>query len=673
MTTEAQTEQEPRRSRWTPPPPNPDDPETWIIPPLEDVQRNAATAPEGPVIVLGGAGTGKSQVLDARSLMLVSGGADPSHVTTITFNARASHRTKGKIGKCIGKDPAEAGFFIGTLHGYCSMFLRQAGWQECGIDPGFSISDQEQSVTMLEQIVTEEPDKPCPMMPSELEKLLNWIANNDCLGQQEQIPAPEASWHDFAEQYRAEKRAQNVLDFTDLLTMTRRALQASSRLRSMYAETRTRHLIIDEFQDFTPINYELLLLMRGPTHSVTIAVDPNQSIYSWRGASPELVERFRYDFAGAQECGLSMNHRTASSVMRTWREMATNPDMSGLVDDYQRALRPAKQRPAEVAVEGLDEVEYTAIANHINRLMQEDKYKPEDFAILVRQRRRLKTIGKIMDGRGLAYHVLGEESREGDPDGESIRAMLTLAINPNNAWALRRAGDVSMTGKLRALNHRIARNIQKTAHDRGCDLIEATALVSEQLVPDSGVRQGLEYTLQTYAEMQRMMLSAVPTREMITEIYHRLYEAGSGRRKLQMNPEMLRISTMADRNDRALPASATGRQRVVTLLESFSNAAHPDEQSEDNQDPFRHQQGVTLGTIHSSKGLQWPVVFIADMADHIIPGKSADNNLARMEEEQRLMYVAVTRAEDQYYLYWATTTEDGGDAEPSRFIDVLMK
>ena len=131
-----------------------------------------------------------------------------------------------------------------------------------------------------------------------------------------------------------------------------------------------------------------------------------------------------------------------------------------------------------------------------------------------------------------------------------------------------------------------------------------------------------------------------------------------------MNPEMLRISTMADRNDRALPPSATGRQRVVTLLESFSNAAHPDEQSEDNQDPFRHQQGVTLGTIHSSKGLQWPVVFIADMADHIIPGKSADNNLARMEEEQRLMYVAVTRAEDQYYLYWATTTEDGGDAEP---------
>ena len=134
-----------------------------------------------------------------------------------------------------------------------------------------------------------------------------------------------------------------MLDFTDLLTMTRRALQASSRLRNMYAETRTRHLIIDEFQDFTPINYELLLLMRGPTHSVTIAVDPNQSIYSWRGASPELVERFRYDFPGAQECGLSMNHRTASSVMRTWREMATNPDMTGLVDDYQRALRPAKK------------------------------------------------------------------------------------------------------------------------------------------------------------------------------------------------------------------------------------------------------------------------------------------------------------------------------------------
>lgn len=226
--------------------PDPQDPDTWQPPPLEEVQEHAAFAPEGPLVILGGAGTGKSHTLLARAVGLARAGAPPGTICIITFNARASHRIQQQLSQIIGGDPAEAGFFIGTLHAYCSATLRQAGWKYCGILPSFSIWDQDQSLANLEQIVTEDnPDQPSPLMPNELARLLDWINRNACLPEAEHQPAPDASWLRYAESYQYQKRAQNSLDFTDLLVMTRDAFRQNSQLRNAYNSIRSRHLIPD--------------------------------------------------------------------------------------------------------------------------------------------------------------------------------------------------------------------------------------------------------------------------------------------------------------------------------------------------------------------------------------------------------------------------------------------
>ena len=655
-------------------PPDPQDPDTWRAPPLEDVQQHAAYAPEGPLVILGGAGTGKSHTLLARAVGLARAGASPDTISIITFNARASQRIRTQLSDIIGASPDEVGFFIGTLHSYCSSTLRQAAWKYCGIQPGFSIWDQDQSLANLEQITTEDdPDRPPPLMPSELARLLDWINRNACLPEQEQLPAPDATWLRWAESYQYQKRIQNSLDFTDLLVMTRDVFTQNIPLRQAYNSIRSRHLIVDEFQDLTHIQYELIRLMTGPTKSITIALDPNQSIYRWRGATPDIYERFMYDYPNAQVTGLSINHRTSASVMRSWRRLCQNELMTGLVDDFQRSLRRPRSKPQDICVPGTPHAQYTQIATHIRQLLDEQDHQPTDIAVLSRRKRSLPLLATHLDIKEVPYRILGEPDGNQDPDAQSVTAMLTLATNPRNAWALRKAADCNVMKKNRNFNHKITRDIQAHAQQNDLDLIAAAEHIRGEMTRDSALHEELTYTINTYRELQELLDDpATATAAILQLIHDRLYQAGTGRKQRQLSNQMMRLITLADRHDRASDIRHDPRRRVIAYLENLAQATNPDEMSEDNQDPFSHSQTVTLATIHGSKGLQWPTVFLADAADEIIPGSNVKDRTERMEEEQRLFFVAITRAENQYYVYWSQQQDDGAEATPCRFIEPLL-
>ena len=650
----------------------PSDPDTWHMPPLEDIQESAAAAAEGPLIIMGGAGTGKSQVLLARAVKLVQAGASPSTITTITFNARASRRIAGRLQSIIGGDPHEAGFFTGTLHSYCSAMLRQAGWRACNIQQTFSIWDQEQSLTAIQQIVGGEDGEASGWLPVELHRLLEWISRNSSLRPEDQIPPPSETWFDYAEQYVVQKREQNSLDFTDLLVKAREALTNDRNLRTAYSAIRTRHLIVDEFQDLTALQYNLIKLMAGPTRSVTVAIDPNQSVYQWRGAAPDLLQHFQFDFPNARVCGLSLNHRTSASVMRSWRHMAQHAAMTGLVDDYQRALRPAGLRPEERAIPGQPDRQYRQIAQDIKQMIDTGDYKAEDFAVLCRTKRALREVKLRIDAAGLHYNVIGEDEPEKDGDAQAIIAMLTLATNPHNVWALRKGADCNVRSSRRNLNHKITRHIQRESQSNGITLPEAAERIREQLDPSHAIHAELTYAINTHREITEMLAQDAPTSSLIQRVHDRMYEAYTGRRQLQMNPEVLKLIALADRSDRESDRRATTEQRCIAFLERLANATEPDQESDQSDDPTRLRHGVTLATMHVSKGLQWPVVMITDVAENVIPGDRAQDGSLRMEEAQRLLYVAVTRAEDVFYLYWSEMQEDGTPAAPSRFMDAMM-
>ena len=251
--------------------------------------------------------------------------------------------------------------------------------------------------------------------------------------------------------------------------------------------------------------------------------------------------------------------------------------------------------------------------------------------------------------------------------------MLTLATNPKNSWALRKAADCNVLKKSRNFNHRITWDIQAHAQSNDTNLIDAAAHIRSLLDRESAIHAELTYTIDTWQELQQL-LDAPETgiTAMLQLIHDRLYQAGAGRKQRQLSNAVMRLMTLADRHDRISNIRHDTRQRTVAYLESLANASNPDEICEENQDPFHHGYGVTLSTIHGAKGLQWPVVFIADASDEVIPGQNVQAQTDRMEEEQRLFFVGVTRAEDQYYIYWSQQQEDGSEATPSRFIDPLL-
>ena len=658
----------------SPPKPDPNDPDTWIISPMDDMQKDAAVAPEKPVVIMGGSGTGKSMTLRNRALQLVKAGADPSTVTMITFNARAGLRLRQEMSHSIGADPVSVGFYVGTLHKYCSMMLRQAGWRYAGISPAFSICDQEQSIALITEISTREnPEAPPPLRHLDILNLLQWIGYNESVDDSDRRPAPDALWVQLAEQYAEEKKRQNLLDFTDLLTCARDAFVQNPNLKQAYSNIRSRNLLVDEFQDLTPLNYHLIRLMTGPTRSVSITLDPNQSIYQWRGARSDLMQQFMLDFPDAEKKGLTVNHRTSAAVMRTWRQMANSHDMNGLIDDYQMSLRPGGEKPQDFCVPGPASEQYGAISRKIKEIVDSDRYTADQIAILARRKSTIERVTTPIDNLAIPYTVLGSETDEKDPNEQCVTAMLTLAVNPNNAWALRKGADCNVLNRRRNLNNIIARNIQQTAAANGVNLVEAARIEREKIHQDTAIHQQLTYAIDTWETIQEMMADpATETAAIIQKVHDEMYRHGTGRKQRQLAPPITRMLTVAARSDRSASPNMDTRQRLGAFLENVANATNSDEESEENQDPFTHSKGIAISTMHASKGLQWPVVFIADCAAHVIPGENARPNTTRMMEEQRLFYVAVTRAEDLLYLYWSQQDESGSEAEPSPFLDALL-
>ena len=656
-----------------PRPPDPNDTATWLIQPMEEVQQAAATAPEGPLMVIAGAGTGKTRALGNRGLHLAKAGASPHNITMLTFNARAAQRLRAELSPCIGADPVSVGFFIGTMHKYCSALLRQAGWKFAGINPGFSICDQEQSVSILEEVIAQDaPDQPPKYTRTQLYHVLQWFNLNRSRDPGEATPPQDKVWDEYIQRYQTEKRRQQLLDFTDLLTLTRDALESDRHLRETYANIRSRHLIVDEFQDLTPLQYQLIRLMTGPTRSVSVALDPNQSIYQWRGADPDLFRRFNFDYHGATVRGLSVNHRTSARIMRAWRAMTQHPLMTGLVDDAQTGLRPGEHRPEENCVDGLPHAQYAAIAEHIHRLITERDYQPGQIAVLARRKATVERMTTQLDSRDVPYVILGEQTGRQDPNAQCVTAMLTLAVNPNNSWALRKAADCNVTQTNRNLNPIINRDIQAVARERSANLIDAARVIKGKVNSETAIYLQLAYAIETWEGLQGMLdQDNTPAADLIRYIHDQMYLHGTGRAQRQLPPPISRLITIADRNDRAHPGQ-DARRRLSAYLEALTNALNPDEQSEETDDPFRSQRGVALATVYGSKGLQWPVVFFADCAAHIVPGDRVKENTPRMNEEQRLFYVGVTRAEDRLYCYWSRQQDDGSEAAPSPFIETLI-
>ena len=639
--------------------------------PMDSLQRAAAEAEEGPSLLIGGPGTGKTHTLIARVAMLLKGGASPHTITCLTFSGRGSDEMRRQMETIPLTAGHASSIFIGTIHNYASFYIRRAGHTVLGISPHFTIWDRNQAEQVIAEILDLQAGKEGTTPMSEISRILDWYDRNQKRGADEAIPANDASWTRIINQYNEEKRKNNTLAIEEIIPLAIRAMDLDHDTRMTWSATRTRHLLVDEFQDITPRQYQLLNLMTGPTHSIMVSADPNQSINRWRGAHPALLEQFQLDHGARLNTKmLRINHRGTEVLSGLAATLTRSTEMDGLNYDYQSAVRPDGEIPTLNRYETTPEEMDQHILNWAETLMR-DGHRWEDMAIIYRTHRTINRMMTQFTGRKIPYTILGNTQTDRNSNAECITAMLALVLNPSDLKAFTIAAGGNRNNRPRQLNRELTKMIHRDAVLSRTNMIKASEDYIRKLDPGAPSIRALQYISNVWKELNQMLdTPGVDLYDICRRANTLLLESqrASHGGTIQ-EPQTFRLMSLSQTTPRM--GQENMREFTARFLELMASALEPDHQSAENGDPFAHNQGVTFATIHQAKGMQWEIVWVVDAHDSVMPLTRRDESERDMGEEERVFYVAATRATNQLHFCYSTTNDHGRPLEPSRFLSVL--
>ena len=643
----------------------------------DEFQSPAVQADPGPVVIAGGAGSGKTQTLAARIKHLVDSGNNPATISCLTMSSRNGEHLR-RIVETYITDPEDIRkLFICTYHAMASTILRTTGAAaHLGISPHYTIWDTDQSVEVIQSLIDNEPDQ-LTIPNNEIRDIVAWDGLNKARWKMlTHIPPKQAHWPLILQQYNTEKRRQNVLDLNDLIFLAVQALESAPNIRDVLRSVRTRNLLADDFQDLSPIQYRLLQLLTGADKSITITFDPNQSVYSWRGADPRLVNQFKLDYPTNRQYVLRSNHRNTISLHNSMRAMLHDEDLPGLTPSTQIPTRPEPGTPpAGIIFQG----DQASMNNHMFDLIEADvregRYNWGDIAILYRRKRLGSNFITSLVSRNIPYTVVGEN--DGPDKGTTRRtvALLTLALNPWDTATFSAAATVESDDAHKGLNRNATAAIAQISREENINLIRA----AEQYIPSlqQGVRthKNLQYVIAAFAAVSSMIDDSdthlhdlcLETEQLSRSSRSQRYSAGA---PSPVDPDSSKLITMS-RNSHRLP-DETLRQQLARFLESLKNSSYPELQSSENTDPFAHNSGLIISSIHSSKGNQWKSVYMVNVTDANLPG-NVDRlpTPEKFHEEQRLFYVGSSRASEKLTYIYSTDDPHGGASQRCRFLTSL--
>lgn len=641
---------------------------------LDPAQKAAAEAPEGPVAITGGPGTGKTHTLARRITALLRGNAKPATITYLTYTRKAADTARTHIAAIIPDEEITKKLFIGTFHSYASTYLRQAGAHQVGRTPHYTVWDPDQSAEVVNAILQDHPGE-LNLGTKEIGDFLTWIGQNKARWGEEPKNPQHAFWLDLQTLYEEEKQKQNTMDLDDVLPMAIKAMEMDHRTRSIWNSIRSRHMLVDEFHDITPTQYRLLELMTGPTRSITIATDPNQCIYAWRGADPTLLERFRLDHPRAANHHLRMNYRSTSNLIDTAERFNSAEYTTGLFPDPQTASRPPGPAPKLVHSPGIINDLIRHIVAQAKELNQ-NGVEYEDMAVLAKTNGPLDPLSTTLTGQAIPHHIVGATRHPNRDSTKRLLALLTTLLNPMDLGNFRNAACTEPGETKRGLNAEIARRINQLALDEDCNLVEASAHILPEVKKTARSRQGLEYFIPAWQALDHLLAQNAVTLPQFIQTAHDEVQKGVQRpQKLTVaqgtNDPLAQIITLSETS---VPLTGeTLRAHLTRFLETAKGVNHPDLVDQDADDPFEPHAGIALSTIHKAKGRQWQAVWLIDASDSIIPGQWVQEGTPSMNNAHRLFYVAITRATDYLYICNAARKTPTGEPENemTRFTDPI--
>lgn len=640
---------------------------------LNEPQRLAVEATEGPVMVIAGAGSGKTRVLTYRIAHLLNKDVDAFNILSLTFTNKAAKEMKERIGQVVGESNAKS-LWMGTFHSVFARILRVEA-PLLGYPSDFTIYDQQDAVSVMTKIINElhlDKDiyKPKQVLGRISQYKNNLITVRAYHNNQALIEADnEAMRPRMGDIYRAYVDRcfkSGAMDFDDLLLRTNEILTRFPEVLAKYQE-RFKYIMVDEYQDTNHSQYLIVKALASRYENLCVVGDDAQSIYAFRGANIRNILSFKSDYPDAKLYPLEQNYRSTQMIVE-----AANQIIKHNQDQLEKNVWTANETGEKISIyRGLSDAdEARFIATQIWERQMNEHLQPKDFAILYRTNAQSRALEEALRKRGIQYRVYGGTSFYQRKEIKDMVGYMRLLINQNDEEAL-----------LRTINYP-ARGIGQTTISKllvAADqhqlslfsLIENIAMYAPTIGINAGTANKLNDFVLMIKRFQVMLKSHdvyEVTMEMAktTQLLNALKEDSTpeGVSRLENVQELLNSIQGYVEEQQQLDE---GDASLGGFLENIALATDADNEEDDDNK-------VNLMTVHLAKGLEFPVVFIAGLEENLFPSMMSVNTRAELEEERRLFYVALTRAEKVAYMTYSVSRFRWGkiiDCEPSRFLEEI--
>ena len=637
---------------------------------LNQGQREAVTYCDGPQLVIAGAGSGKTRVLTYKIAYLLANHAyQPWNILALTFTNKAAREMKERIGRLVGQEQARY-LQMGTFHSVFARILR-AEADKIGFNSNFTIYDQSDSRSLVKNIIKEMQLDDKTYKPASVADRISMAKNHLLLPQQYMV----SSWAaDDAQKKRPQVgniynryvercRQANAMDFDDLLVQTFLLFKNHEDVRQKYVE-RFRYVLVDEYQDTNYAQQEIVLQLTCEHGRVCVVGDDAQSIYSFRGANIDNILNFQKQYQGSRLFKLEQNYRStqlivkaANSLIRK-NERQIHKDVFSENEEGERlTLKPAYS----------DREEAIIVCNDIKRIRRQDQAKYNDFAILYRTNAQSRSFEEQMRKDGIPYRIYGGLSFYQRKEIKDVIAYFRVVSNPNDEEALRRI----INYPTRGIGDTTVAKIVETANLHHVSL---WSVIQQPIVFDLNLSKGTLNKIDAFKQMVEGWTARIGQEDAYALGHAIIMESGISKDIYgSNNPEDLSrqenleefLSGMQDfvetrkEEDRGDEIALSDFLQEVALLTDLDS------------DGDEEQPKVTLMTVHAAKGLEFPTVFVVGLEENIFPSPMCTGSMRELEEERRLLYVAITRAEKHCILTCAQNRFRYGKMEydtPSRFI-----
>lgn len=640
-----------------------------ILSQLNDSQREAVMCTEGPSLVIAGAGSGKTRVLTYKIAYLLQQGVKPWNILALTFTNKAAREMKQRIGNLVGNDIASR-LVMGTFHSIFSRILR-AEAEHVGFNSNYTIYDEADSRSLVKSVLKEMGLDEKTYKPSTVHNRISMAKNhmisaydysNDASAierdKEQRMPNIYKVYLAYAERCKQ----ANAMDFDDLLLLTYKLFKDKEDIRQKYAE-RFKYVLVDEYQDTNTVQQRIVWQLTKEHQNVCVVGDDAQSIYSFRGANIDNILDFREMYDGAKLFKLERNYRSTQHIVEAANSLIRHNERQIPKDVYSKngdgekiVFKPAYS----------DKEEAIIVCKDIKQIRKQENCEWDDFAILYRTNAQSRAFEEAMRKENIPYRVYGGLSFYQRKEIKDIIAYFRIVVNPSDEEAFRRI----INYPARGIGNTTISKIYSKAYESGASMWD---VISDPIKHQLDVNKGTLGKINAFKELiERFIAKADNTdayelgREIILDsgIKNDLYSDSSPEYvSRQENLEEF-LSGLQDFVE-SRHEEGDDHLMLVDYLQEVSLLSDLD--SDDGEESSR----VTMMTIHSAKGLEFPTVFVVGLEENIFPSPMATSSKRELEEERRLLYVAITRAEKHCILTCARNRFRYGRMEfdtPSRFL-----